>query len=90
MLDTLRDVFDFGAARVPFRFLNRWFEAERLTKRVWSGLRAAWDRVLEERGDSDGWRLGFIQNGRSDEITLVCLDPDGAATSCLKPIEKFG
>ena len=90
LLDTLHDVYDFGTARVPYRLLNRWFEAERLTKRVWSGLRASWDRVLEEKGNNDGWRLGFIKNGRNDEITLVCLDPEGAAESYFKPIETLG
>lgn len=86
--DTLRDVRDFGAARLPYRLLYRWFGAERLSKRVWSGLIANWQAVLEETGD-DGWRLGFIENGRNDDLTLICLDPERAKESYIKPVETF-
>ena len=86
LLDTLRDVFDFGAARLPYRLLYRWFGADRLSKRVWSGLVAHWETVLEERNDKDGWRLGYVDNGRTDDITLICLDPMNAKASYLKPI----
>lgn len=89
LLDTLRDVFDFGTARLPYRLLNRWFEAERLSKRVWVGLDAHWQTVLDERNDKTGWRLGYIRNERSDEITLICLEPKRGAQSRFQPIETL-
>lgn len=87
LLDILRDVWTFGAARIPYHLVYRWFAAERLTKRVWAGLIAHWEKVREENGDEDGWRLGWIDTGRNDTLTLICLDPDGASESHFKPVE---
>jgi len=86
LLDVLRDVYDFGAARLPYRLLYRWFKADRISKRVWSGLSAHWDTVLEEFGDTVGHRLGYYHSERSDDLTLICLDPIGAKVSEFRPL----
>jgi hypothetical protein len=87
LLDILRDVWIFGAAPIPYYSVYRWFKAERLTKRVWAALNAHWETVREENGDGEGWRLGWIDTGRSDILMFVCLDPEGASKSHLKPVE---
>ena len=86
MMDVLRDVYQFGSARLPYHLMYRWFRAEKIGKRTWLRIIDMWDEVREEHGDEEGWRIGFIDTGRSDDLTLVCLDPEGARESYMKPL----
>jgi len=88
LMDHLRDVYDYGATRIPYALLKRWFGAERITKKLWTGLEERWQGVLDENKD-EGWRLGYADNSRSDDMTLICLDPEGAEESYLKPLEAL-
>jgi hypothetical protein len=85
--DVLRDVWTFGAAPLGYHLVYRWFNAERLTKRVWATLNEFWDDVRAENGDKEGWRLGWIDTGRHDILMLVTLDPKHAAQSHFKAVE---
>ncbi|WP_312217608.1 hypothetical protein [Brevundimonas sp.] len=91
LMDVLRDVYELGASAVPYRLLYRWFNRDRLTKTVWIDMEEKWTGMLLDRNDPTGWRLGFFDNGRSDFLTLICLDPDGAKSTVHQPISaKLG
>lgn len=84
--DLLRDVWHRGAAVIPLHLLYRWYNADRLTKRIWTDLLLKWEEIEEEEDNDEGWRLGFINHERTDVLTLVTLDPEGSKESHLLPI----
>lgn len=84
--DFLRDVWAYGSDRLSYRLLNRWFKAERITKRVWLAIQAQFEAVREEVGDTQGWRLGILETTRADYLTFIVLDPVGAKTSYMIPL----
>lgn len=86
--DLLVDVYELGAATVSYRHFYRWFARDRLTKTVWQDLLEEWEAVLEAKRDQQAWRLGYIDNGRSDALTLVCLDPANAKVSHFRPVSE--
>ncbi len=87
--DFLSDVADYGAARLSYNRLYRWFDADRLTDKRWAELAGLFDEILAERGEGDeGWRLGKIDFGRSDEVVLVCMDPEDAEEPSIKPVSS--
>jgi hypothetical protein len=86
-LDFLADVADYGAGRLTYNRLYRWFDADRLTNKRWGELADLFQEVLTERGEGqEGWRLGMIDFGRTDEIVLVCMDPEGTDEPSIKPV----
>lgn len=86
--DLLIDVYELGASSVSYRHFYRWFGRDRLTKTVWADLLDEWAMVLETKRDEEGWQLGYIDNGRSDALTLVCLDPLNAKRSYFRPVSE--
>ncbi len=87
LTDVLHDVYRFGAARLPYHLLYRWFDAERLSKKVWANIAQKWADLLDENQDKDGWRLAYVDNGQTDFITFICLDPKDATESHFRALE---
>lgn len=86
--DILRDVYAFGVARIPNPLLYRWFKAQKISKNTWRYFVEMWDEILEENEDTREWRLAFIDTGRTDELALVCLDPEGTKVSYIRPLSE--
>lgn len=87
--DFLRDVWTYGSDRLSYRLLNRWFKAERITKRIWLAILANFETIREEVGDTDGYQLGYLETDRADCITFIVLDPADAVTSYMKPVAEI-
>lgn len=82
--DMLRDVMDHGTARINAGLLYRWYDAQRINKRIWNDIAAKWDEVCEEYGeDPKTWRIAAMNYGNG-HISFVCIDPENAA-----PDEKY-
>ena len=86
--DLLIDVYELGAASVSYRHFYRWFGRDRITKIVWADLLEEWEAVLEAKRDQRAWQLGTIENGRSDILTLICLDPANSKKSHFRPVSE--
>lgn len=91
LTDVLRDTLVYGAATVSWHKFYRWLDADRMTKKKWQDVQRRWELlVTDEFKEPVKWRLGFADHGRDDFLTLICLDPEGAKESWLKPISaKF-
>lgn len=86
LTDVLRDVYVYGSARVLWHHWYRWLDIDRMTKNKWRDIQRRWEALLDDFGDKNGWRLGFVDNDRGDFLTLICMDPEGAKSSWLKPV----
>ena len=87
--NTLIDVFETGFARVEWRWIYRWFRADRLRNSVWDHLDSVFKSIAEEADDESGWRLGYLEWASNGEfLVLVCLDPanQGPSEVSFRPI----
>lgn len=84
--DFLRDVWTYGSDRLSYRLINRWFECERITKRVWLAFESYFEGIREEEKDQQGYRLGYLDTNRADFITFIVLDPEGSKSSYMMPL----
>lgn len=86
MRDVLKDVYTFGAARLPYYLLYRWFGAIKIGKNTWRKISELWDEMLEDYEDENGWQIGLLETGRQDEMTFFCIPPAGDEKTYIQPI----
>lgn len=79
--DLIRDVFDFGSARVETRVLLRWFGRTNWGRAIYQGLQQRFEKELADRGDEwDGWQLYVIHDTPYGVMSLICFNPEDTAS----------
>lgn len=72
--NVLNDVYETCFCRIEERKLYRWYDAKRLTDKIWKDLSTRFTEIDQAR-DAEGYRLGFVNWHTPGFITLMCIDP---------------